>query len=146
MGYGETGDPNAGLSSINTATANPFNANTYTDYVSFGIDPGNKFPTTYFRKKVTITNPALAHELRFMRDDGIVIYINGVELPRDANGNTNNMPTGTATYPTPASAAADAAGETTWSNWQPVSSSLLVTGENIIAVEIHQITAFSSDI
>ena len=146
MGYGETGDPNAGLSSINTAIANPFNANTYADYVSFGIDPGNKFPTTYFRKKVNISNPALAHELRFMRDDGIVIYINGVELPRDANGNTNNMPTGTATYPTPASAAADAAGETTWSNWQPVSSSLLVTGENIIAVEIHQITAFSSDI
>ncbi|MCY7356723.1 MAG: metallophosphoesterase family protein, partial [Rudanella sp.] len=146
MGYGETTDPNAGVSSINTATANPFNANTYTNYVSFGIDPGNRFPTTYFRKKVTIASPALAHELRFMRDDGIVIHINGVELPRDVGGNTNNMPAGTASYPTQASAAADAAGETTWSNWQPVSSSLLVPGENIIAVEIHQVTAFSSDI
>ncbi|QHV94814.1 purple acid phosphatase family protein [Spirosoma endbachense] len=146
MGYGESDDPNT--STFDPASSNPFNANSYTNYVSFGTSPTNKFITTYFRKKVNIPNVAAnpGYELRFMRDDGIVIFINGTELPRDVNGNNNNMPSGPASFTTPASSSIDAANEKVWSAWQPVSTTLLQNGDNIIAVEVHQIGLTSSDI
>jgi Icc-related predicted phosphoesterase len=146
MGYGESDDPNT--STFDPASSNPFNANPYTNYVSFGTSPTNKFLTTYFRKKVNIPSVAAnpGYELRFMRDDGIVIFINGTELPRDINGNNNNMPSGPASFTTPAASSIDAANEKVWSAWQPVSTTLLQNGDNIIAVEVHQIGLTSSDI
>ncbi len=146
MGYGETDDPN--LNTVDPASSNPFNADPYTNYISFGTNPANKFVTTYFRKKINIPNVAAnaGYELRFMHDDGILVYINGTELPRDVNGNTNLMPTGPPSFTTLASAAVDAANEKTWSAWQPVSSTLLQNGDNSIAVEIHQASLSSSDI
>jgi hypothetical protein len=146
MGYGESDDPNT--STFDPASSNPFNANPYTNYVSFGTSPTNKFITTYFRKKVNIPSVAAnpGYELRFMRDDGIVIFINGTELPRDINGNNNNMPSGPASFTTPAASSIDAANEKVWSAWQPVSTTLLQNGDNIIAVEVHQIGLTSSDI
>ncbi|GAB3711154.1 hypothetical protein GCM10027592_48440 [Spirosoma flavus] len=146
MGYGETNDPNP--ATVDPASSDPYNANTYTNFISYGLNPTNKFPTTYFRKKINIPNINAnpGYEIRFMRDDGILIYVNGSELPRDVNGNTNNMPVGPASYTTLATASVDASAETTWSAWQPISTTLLQNGENIIAAEIHQVGPTTSDI
>ncbi len=61
--------------------------------VSYGADPNNKYITTYFRKNLTIASTVnyLYYTLNYKRDDGIVIYIDGVELIR------NNMPAGVIT-------------------------------------------------
>lgn len=143
MGYGETTDPNA--NTINTAISNPYNADPYTNYISYGLVPTAKFPTTYFRKEINIPNVAAnTYELRFMRDDGILIHVNGTELPRNVNGNTQNMPVGPASFTTLATT--DATNETAWLAWQPVSASLLQNGDNILAVEVHQASVGSSDI
>ncbi|MBD2702388.1 metallophosphoesterase family protein [Spirosoma sp. BT702] len=146
MGYGETNDPNQ--ATVDPASSDPYDANTYTNYISYGLNPANKFPTTYFRKKINIPNVNAnpGYEIRFMRDDGILIYVNGSELPRDANGNTNNMPGTPVSYTTLATASVDAPAETTWSAWQPISTSLLQNGDNIIAAEIHQVGPTTSDI
>jgi len=62
--------------------------------VSYGPDPNNKYVTTYFRKSFYVTNAAALTTLtlNLLRDDGAVVYLNGVEVRRD------NMPAGTITY------------------------------------------------
>lgn len=109
--------------------------------VSFGPDANNKYVTTYFRKNITITglNTLNSITLNMIRDDGMVVYVNGTEVVRD------NMPGGTVTHGMLASAAISGAGETT-----PVSFSLstcaFVEGSNTIAVEMHQSDVTSSDL
>ena len=58
--------------------------------VSYGGNASNKYTTSYFRHSFTVPNPASvpALTLRFVRDDGVVIYLNGVEVTR------SNMPAG----------------------------------------------------
>lgn len=110
-----------------------------TSVISFGPDANNKYLTTYFRKSVTISNPAsyttIAGNIR--RDDGAVIYINGTEVFR------TNMPSGSVNYST-LGVFADDNGATPQAF--SFSSSLLTAGNNVIAVEIHQSAATSSDI
>src|SRR6185436_12869230 len=100
--------------------------------VSYGPRPNNKYITTYFRKTISVANASLysSYTLNVKRDDGIVVYINGVERFR------SNMPTGTIGYTTVALTAASDDGAT----WQTATlpSASLVTGTNVIAVEIHQ--------
>jgi hypothetical protein len=67
------------------------------------------------------------------------VYLNGTEVYRD------NMPTGTIAYNTLALVAIGGADESTFYPGT-ISSSLLVAGTNVIAVEIHQSDVFSSDI
>jgi hypothetical protein len=55
------------------------------------------------------------------------------------------MPTGTVTYTTVASTAVANADETTYFTYS-AASSVLVTGTNILAVEIHQNIVTSTDI
>jgi hypothetical protein len=52
--------------------------------VGFGPDPSAKHPTTYFRTTVNIPNPSefLNFLLQLKYDDGIAVYINGVEILR----------------------------------------------------------------
>ena len=77
--------------------------------------------------------------INLVRDDGAVVYVNGVEVWRD------NMPTGTISYTTPASAAVSGSAETsTFST--TVASSYFVEGSNCIAVEVHQNATSSSDL
>jgi uncharacterized repeat protein (TIGR01451 family) len=93
------------------------------------LPTGNKWVTAYFRKTVNISNPALYSSFTFNveRDDGYVVYVNGVEVGRD------NMPAGAVTWATPASSAIeDAIISFT------VPSSAFVAGNNVIAVEVHQ--------
>jgi hypothetical protein len=109
--------------------------------VSFGSDANNKHITTYFRKNFNITNLASFGDLtlNIIRDDGMVVYVNGVEVVRD------NLPGGTIAYNTHASAAISGAGETTPVNFS-LSPCNFVEGANTIAVEMHQSDGASSDL
>ncbi len=108
---------------------------------SFGPDPNNKYITTYYRRAFFIPNAADITSLtaRLQRDDGAVVYLNGGEVWR------NNMPGGTITNLTRASATVSGANETNWftTTFNPAA---LISGTNIIAVEIHQDATNSSDI
>jgi hypothetical protein len=107
--------------------------------VSFGPDPLNKYITTYFRKQFFVTNAAQWSNLtlRVLRDDGAVVYLNGTEISR------LNMPAGPITYTTVATAAVE--DDDTFFE-QVLPSALLVNGVNVIAVEVHQVNANSSDL
>ena len=101
----------------------------------------NKRITYYFRKKFSVANPSALSALsaRYVRDDGAVIYLNGVEVIR------SNMPAGTITYTTLAPTAIANADESAWIE-APIDPSLLVSGLNVVAVEIHQQSVTSSDV
>src|SRR5215217_1240739 len=109
--------------------------------LGFGPDANNKFITSYFRRAFSVTNAALFNgvTLRLMRDDGAVVYLNGVEVWR------TNMPAGTVGYLTPASVAIAGADESTFVQ-TTLSPSLLVNGTNVLAIELHQSGGTSTDI
>lgn len=109
--------------------------------VSFGPSSTNKYPTTYFRHTFSVTEPAVYQGLTFnlLVDDGAVVYLNGTEIIR------RNMPLTAVTYQTYAAAGVDVAAESTFYPYN-VPASLLVPGPNVIAVEVHQASATSSDI
>lgn len=115
------------------------NANTVTT-VSFGNNSSDKNPTTYFRKEFQVQDVSALSDVvvRLVRDDGAVVYINGVEVIKD------NMPTGTITYDTYASQIASA-DENDFLEFS-LDASFLQNGTNVIAVEIHQNTPGSSDL
>jgi len=107
--------------------------------VSFGSNPAQKYLTTYFRKKILITNTAsiLGSEIRVKRDDGAVVYLNGIEIGR------SSMPTGPINYLTTASSPND---DGLGFHALNVPVNLFVEGENVIAVEVHQSAPGSSDL
>ena len=113
--------------------------------ISFGPDATNKPITTYFRRSFNVADAATVSEiaLNLLRDDGAVIYINGTEVAR------SNMPeTGPIDYQTPATAGISGTGESEIIaiNIDNSSLNVLRTGNNVIAVEIHQAAANSSDL
>jgi hypothetical protein len=96
--------------------------------------------TYYFRTTVELTNDPTTLQLVSSNyvDDGMVVYVNGTEALR------YNMPAGPVTYNTLANAANPAGeGVAVVSN---LPSRLFVQGQNVIAVEVHQNSATSSDI
>lgn len=109
--------------------------------VSYGPNVYKKYITTYFRKHFTIDVPSQYSDLtlRIQRDDGAVVYLNGTEIYR------TNMPSGKIHYNTLAVKALSGADETSYQK-VTISTSLLRKGDNVIAVEIHQASASSSDI
>ncbi len=109
--------------------------------LGFGSSSSRRYITYYFRRTFTVAdlNSISALTLRYLRDDGCVIYVNGTEVIR------SNMPSGTITSSTLATSAIGNADETTWLQ-TALSKATLVTGQNTIAVELHQQSASSSDI
>ncbi len=99
----------------------------------------DRFITTYFRKSFTVTNPAQysGFTINLKRDDGAVVFLNGAEIARP------NMPALPAVIGW--GTLAVASNENTLDTI-PVPPSAIVNGTNIIAVEIHQNGAGSSDI
>ncbi len=97
--------------------------------------------TTYFRKAVTITDVASVGsvDVGILRDDGAVIYINGIEAAR------TNMPAGAISFSTLAPSVVNGAAESVY-HAISVESSLLVEGTNVVAVEVHNNSVSSSDI
>lgn len=109
--------------------------------VSFGSDPGNKQITTYFRHSFVVANPAAYTKLRVrvLRDDGAVVYLNGVEMLRD------NMPAGVITSSTIASASQSGSDEDVFQIYDLAPGDLAI-GTNVLAVEVHQVSGTSSDV
>jgi hypothetical protein len=110
--------------------------------LSFGTDPNNKYITTYFRRSFPVTNAASFTNLtvRLLRDDGGVVYLNGVEIFRSNMTNTPIL------FDTLAASTVGGVDESFTFYATNVNPNLLVNGTNLLAVEIHQVAVTSSDI
>ncbi|HTM19547.1 MAG TPA: hypothetical protein VL172_03535 [Kofleriaceae bacterium] len=108
--------------------------------VSYGPSASSKYITTYFRRWFTVDHPSIATRLigELMYDDGIVVYLNGQEIARRA------MPAGAVEYSTlsPGHETGNAYERYDWSAF----NRLLAPGANLLAVEVHQAAATSSDL
>jgi len=134
----ETGFDDSSWSSGNAEFG--YGDNDETTVVSFGPNSGNKYPTTYFRKTFTATamDAGLPNMLlEAIRDDGMVVYLNGNQVWSD------NMPA-VFNYQTYASTALGGSSESTWISKNGTNA--LVEGTNVLAVEIHNGGASSSDL
>jgi hypothetical protein len=101
--------------------------------------PDNNQITTYFRHAFTVDDPAdfSGLSLWLLRDDGGVVYLNGSEVFRSPN-----MPAGTIAFNTlTVGATAEDAIDTA-----TLPAASILAGTNVVAVEIHQQTASSSDV
>jgi hypothetical protein len=109
--------------------------------VSYGPQSSSKYVTTYFRKSFSVSNPRATTKLigTLVRDDGAVVYINGMEVYR------NNMPQGGIVFSTWASSAIGGGDESAPYEFE-IDPSVLVAGANVAQVEIHQANAGSTDL
>ena len=110
--------------------------------LGYGPDASNKYITCYFRRTFEVPDPARVTSLlvRLLRDDGGVVYLNGAEVFR------SNMGEGIIGYRTTAPSAVGGADETTNFYDNAVDPALLIAGQNVLAVEIHQANGTSSDV
>ena len=126
FGYGNNGEQNGGTT------------------VEFGNNASEKHITTYFRK--TFNVPAgnyVSATLDLIRDDGAVVYLDGVEIKRDNFGHLS--PTATIAFDTEANNAISNANEGT-PVIIPIDLGLLAPGSHTLAIEIHQQNPGSSDL
>lgn len=108
--------------------------------VGYGGNEKDKYPTTYFRKDFeldAIPSSDATLQLRYVVDDGFVVYINGQEVGRYL------MPEGDINFSTYAAHLADTNPD---SGVLYINSSLLKKGKNRIAVEVHNQNPSSTDI
>jgi hypothetical protein len=112
-----------------------------TKIFSGSADAGTRVITAYFRRSFTVTNPSMFSSLtvNLQRDDGAIVYFNGTEVIR------SNMPSGAPTSSTFAVASMNSPEESLYNPFL-LPASLLRTGTNVIAVEVHQVSVTSSDI
>ena len=117
-----------------------FNEGDEATLIGFGGDSGDKNISTWFRHVFPVTNTGAQGELllRLLRDDGAVVYLNGIEVVRS---NLDPLAGPADFASTPVSGLA----ENFFYEFK-LPSSLLVEGDNILAVEVHQATAGSSDL
>jgi hypothetical protein len=109
--------------------------------VSFGPNSNDKFITTYFRKPFAFigdNSQPISALIKVRRDDGVIVYHNGVEIGR------NNMPDGEVNFQTTALATMSNSDESDLIEF-PVQLQM-TNGVNVIAVEVHQINGQSSDL
>ena len=127
-GYGEAGQ----ITDVGFADSDP---------VTEGVQPNL---TTYFRHRFNVANAAsiTGLSLRLKRDDGAVVYLNGREVMRSA------MPAGVVGFTTPGNAGVNVPddGKTWFSQVLTPSQYTLVTGANVIAVEVHNASSSSGDL
>jgi hypothetical protein len=114
---------------------------TQSTLVSFGPSSSAKYPATFFRHRFSVSDPAAWQALTFhlLVDDGAVVFLNGQEIFR------RNMTRGPVSHRSYATSTVDGSAESTFFPYH-VRASLLVPGENVIAVQVHQVNASSSDI
>ncbi len=93
--------------------------------------------TYYFRTHFQVESNLAEAQLSFysILDDGAVFYLNGREISR------LHMPSGTVTYDTHASDH-----ESTLEGPYSVSVTNLLAGDNVMAVEVHQVNSTSTDV
>lgn len=97
----------------------------------------NRYITTYFRRSFTVPDASVftSLQLTLLYDDGAAVYLNGVEVFR-------------VNLPAVAAFNAVASGPASENNLAGVEipPAALISGNNVLAVEIHQMSATSSDI
>lgn len=110
------------------------------------------FATVYFRKAINITDIAsvTALSMQVMRDDGVIVYINGTPAYRNnlsASPAYATLATNTTTeHDFQDAAVLGTTGQTTnWLNVAPTPA-LFVEGNNIFAAEVHQSSLSSTDL
>lgn len=133
-GTWSTGQALIGGRTTNSVSAAP--ANTTID-----IGPlGNGHSTIYFRKEFSVTNAAEATslDLSIIRDDGVIVYLNGHEIYRE------NLAGGTISYADFALAHADEG--TILTHTHNLTPGQLLEGNNVLSVEVHNRSAGSSDL
>ncbi len=108
--------------------------------VGYGPSAAAKYATTYFRTTFEVEDWTKYDglTLNLIRDDGALIYINGIEVGRLGLPNYN------VDYSTYATEVISGAAETTW-EILTIADAPLISGTNTIAVEIHQASPTSSD-
>ncbi|MEY2410175.1 MAG: hypothetical protein QOF48_2845 [Verrucomicrobiota bacterium] len=115
-----------------------------TTVVGYGPSATTKYITTYFRKSINVPSPGSYTNLifRLLRDDGAVVYLNGTEVFRSymTNGVVTN-----GTLAGLAGAGPAAADDGTFYVVTNVGNTLL-SGNNVLGVEVHQDALNSSDI
>ncbi|MBL9137938.1 MAG: hypothetical protein JNK85_18880 [Verrucomicrobiales bacterium] len=98
-----------------------------------------RFAALYFRHTLVIPDPSPFQELEFrvQRDDGALVHLNGTEAFR------SNLPSGPVTATTYTGTGTDSESEF---YVHRVAATALRPGTNVVAVEIHQANATSSDL
>lgn len=127
FGYGNSGKPMA-------------NATTTLDKEA----DGSRIPTYYFRKTFTLSDAPGANDtyvLNYSLDDGAIIYVNGQEV------DIYHMWSG-ATYDETCQSRGDNwyEGDNPYEGQCVIPNTLLQKGNNVVAVEVHNCNATSSDI
>ncbi len=111
---------------------------TYDTKLSFGDSTSNKYMTAYFRTKFDSKDVSTVDSmvLSITYDDGAIVYLNGKELKRFNMSSSEKISYSTGTP----SHLDDAIGKLT------IKKSDLTSGTNVLAVEVHQYNAQSSDL
>ena len=118
----------------------------------FGFGEGDEFTelnsapggvplnTAYFRTIFNVANAGSYSNLtlRMLRDDGAIVYLNGVEVFR------SNMDTGVVNYATKALRNIESNDESLLAQ-RVVPAGVLVNGRNVLAVEVHQAEGGNDD-
>ena len=113
------------------------------DYVTnldYGSDSNYKRPTYYFRKEFRLSDAPAENEvlqLTYYVDDGFIAYVNGIEIGRYL------MKAGNAVYADYSTAYVSS---TAGTGTITIPRELLKIGDNVLAVEVHNTSATSSDI
>ncbi|HET6558536.1 MAG TPA: CotH kinase family protein [Prolixibacteraceae bacterium] len=108
--------------------------------IGYGGDAQNKMITSWFRKTFTIADLSAftRYTLHLLRDDGSRVFVNGAEVIRE------NMDKWSYGSYSPAVVSINGADEKYFQTYQ-INPALFKQGRNVIAVEIHQASASSSD-
>lgn len=109
--------------------------------VRFGPNADQRHITTWFRRTISVPDPNVFRSLALevLRDDGAIVYLNGVEAYR------SNIPAGAANASTLASS--DVLGGDEGAFWGlDLPPSRLQPGDNVVAVEVHQSNTTSDDL
>ncbi len=113
-----------------------------TTVVSYGDNSSDKHPTTWFRHVFSYEKQEgdLGSTTLWLRiDDGGLVHLNGEEVVRQGMAEGEIGADDYATY----TAGDDA--ETAFTDYE-IDGELLLHGDNVLAVEVHQVNATSSDI
>ncbi|MBO4907010.1 MAG: CotH kinase family protein [Bacteroidaceae bacterium] len=128
-GYGPFGYGNVGMEG----------SSDYATTIDYGSNSKQKRPTYYFRRSINLSSEPTdedVFQLTYYVDDGFVAYVNGVEVGRYLMSGTPSYDTYSTTY----------VGATAATSTITIDNSLLHMGDNVIAVEVHNTSATSSDI
>lgn len=116
-------------------------SNGVTTTLNFGGNFSDRHITTYFRKEFTVAQVSefLELELEIQYDDGALVYLNGVLQGRF------NMADGVVHFDLVSIDGRSGIAETAWETLT-LNPADLIEGENVIAIELHQERAGSSDL